>query len=190
MGRIVISENISLDAVVQDPNGEEGFARGGWFSRCTEADRQAWAEMMLTEALDAQALLLGRLSFDFFAHRWASRSGEWADRLRELPKYVVSSTPVDPDAWGKATTVGGDVVFAISALKQQVPGEIVVYASARLVHTLIEHDLTDELRLTVHPFVIGAGARLFAETSATKPMRLTNISGLGEGLAHLTYQPT
>ena len=164
MGKIVISENVTLDGVIQDPTGEEGFGRGGWFGQIGDEDREAWAKVELDEALGAEALLLGRRSYEYFAARWPSRSGEWADRLNSLPKYVVSSTLEDPD-WNNSTVLKGDVVNEVSKLKQEVDGDIVVYASCQLVHTLIEHDLVDELRLMIFPFVLGAGERLFGETS-------------------------
>jgi dihydrofolate reductase len=188
MGKIVISENVSLDGVIQDPTGEEGFRLGGWFAQIGDKDREAWAQVELDEALGAEALLLGRRSYEFFAARWASRSGEWADRLNSLPKYVVSSTLEDPD-WNNSTVLTGDVVNEVSKLKQRVNGDIVVYASGQLAHTLIEHDLVDELRLMIYPFVLGAGERLFGETSDKKPMRLVNTRTVGDGLAFLTYQP-
>ena len=161
MGRIVVSENVTLDGVVQDPTGEEGFSRGGWFGRIGDEDREAWAQVEMGEALGAEALLLGRRTYAFFAARWPSRSGEWAARLNSLPKYVVSSTLVDP-AWTN-TTVLTDVVAEVSKLKQNITGEIAVYASFQLVHTLLGHDLVDELRLMAYPFVLGAGRRLFDE---------------------------
>jgi dihydrofolate reductase len=188
MGRIIISENVSLDGVVQDPNGEEDFARGGWFLQIEDKDREAWAKLMLDEALSAAALLLGRRSDEFFAVRWLSRSGPWADTLNSLPKYVVSSTLQEP-AWSNSTVVKGDVVNEVSTLKQKLVGDIVVYANSRLVHTLIEHDLVDELRLVIYPVVLGGGERLFGHTSNTKPMRLINTRTIGDGLAFLTYQP-
>jgi dihydrofolate reductase len=188
MGKIVISENVSLDGVIQDPTGEEGFRLGGWFAQIGDKDREAWAQVELDEALGTEALLLGRRSYEFFAARWASRSGEWADRLNSLPKYVVSSTLEDPD-WNNSTVLKGDVVNEVSKLKQRVNGDIVVYASGQLVHTLIEHDLVDELRLMIYPFVLGAGERLFGETSDKKPMRLVDARTVGDGLAFLTYQP-
>ena len=147
-----------------------------------------WAEVEFEEALGAEALLLGRRSDEWFAARWPSRSGEWADRLNSLPKYVVSSTLEDP-AWTNATVLKGDVVDEVSKLKQELDGEIVVYASYQLVRTLIEHDLVDELRLMVFPVVLGAGERLFGETSDKKPMRLVDARTVGDGLAFLTYQP-
>jgi dihydrofolate reductase len=187
MGKIIISENVSLDGVVQDPTGEEGFERGGWFPAMGSNDRAAWAEVELDEALGAEALLLGRRSDEFFAARWLSRSGEWADTLNSLPKYVVSSTLQDPK-WSNSTLLKGDVVNEVSKLKQKLVGDIVVYASTQLVHTLIEHDLVDELRLVIYPVVLGAGKRLFGQTSNKKPMRLINTRTIGDGLAFLTYQ--
>ena len=186
MGTIVVSENVSLDGVVQDPTGEEGFRHGGWFDEFLGGDRDAWAEVEFAEALGAEALLLGRGSDEYFGARWSSRSGEWADRLNRLPKYVVSSTLVDP-AWSNSTVLKGDVVGEVATLKQEIAGEIVVYASRPLVRTLMEHDLVDELRLMIFPVVLGAGERLFGETSDKKPMRLLDARTVGAGLAHLTY---
>jgi dihydrofolate reductase len=187
MGKIVVSENVSLDGVAQDPTGEEGFRHGGWFGRIGDKDREAWAKMELDEALGAEALLLGRRSDEWFATRWLSRSGDWADRLNSLPKYVVSSALEEP-RWTSATVLTGDVADAVSKLKQELDGDIVVYASTQLVHTLMEHDLVDELRLTVYPVVLGAGERLFGETSDSRPLRLVSTQTVGAGLAFLTYE--
>ena len=188
MGKIVINENVTLDGVIQDPTGDEGFRLGGWFGQVGNKDREAWAKVELGEALGAEALLLGRRSYELFAARWPSRSGMWADRLNTLPKYVVSSTLEDPD-WNNSTVLKGDVVNAVSKLRQKVNGDIVIYASFQLVHTLLEHDLVDELRLVIYPFVLGAGESLFVETSAKKPMRLVDTRTVGDGLAFLAYQP-
>ena len=188
MGKIVISENVSLDGVIQDPTGEEGFRLGGWFGQVGDKDREEWAKVEFDEALGTEALLLGRRSYEWFAARRASRSGEWADRLNSLPKYVVSSTLADPN-WNNSTVLKGDVVKEVSKLKQRVNGDIVVCASGQLVHTLIEHDLVDELRLMIYPFVLGAGERLFGETSDKKPMRLADTRTVGDNLTFLTYQP-
>jgi dihydrofolate reductase len=188
MGKIVISENVSLDGVIQDPTGEEGFSFGGWFAQIGDKDREAWAQVELDEALGTEALLLGRRSDEWFAARWASRTGEWADRLNSMPKYVVSSTLEEP-RWNNSTVLTGDVVSEISKLKQELDGDIVVYASGQLVHTLIEHDLADELRLMIYPFVAGGGERLFGKTSGKKPLRLVGTRTVGDGLAFLTYQP-
>jgi dihydrofolate reductase len=187
MGKIVVSENVSLDGVAQDPTGEEGFRHGGWFGQIADKDREAWAKMELDEALGAEALLLGRRSDEWFAARWLSRSGDWADRLNSLPKYVVSSTLEEP-RWANATVLRADVADEVSKLKQELDGDIVVYASTQLVHTLMEHDLVDELRLTVYPVVLGAGERLFGETSDSRPLRLVSTQTVGDGLAFLTYE--
>ena len=188
MGKIIISENISLDGVVQDPTGEEGFRHGGWFRQIGGKDREAWAKVLLDEALGAEAMLLGRRSHEFFAARWPSRSGDYADRLNSMPKYVVSSTLEEPK-WTNATVLKADVVSEVSKLKEELAGDIVVYGSTQLLHTLMAHDLADELRLMIYPVVVGAGERLFGETSDTKPMRLINTQTVGDGLAFLTYRP-
>ena len=188
MGKIVITTNASLDGVVQDPDGEEGFRLGGWFGQFGGKDLEQWAEVETDEALRAEALLLGRRSEEWFATRWASRTGEWADRLNNMPKYVVSSTLQEP-RWGNSTILKGDVVDEVSKLKQQIAGEILVYASYQLERALIEHDLVDELRLVVFPVVLGAGERLFGPTGDKKPMRLVSAQTIGDGLAFLTYQP-
>ena len=187
MGTIVISENVSLDGVIEDPTGEEGFRHGGWGVQMGDDDRAAWAKFFTDEALGADALLLGRRSYEFFGARFPSRTGAWADRLNSMPKYVVSSTLVDPD-WTNSTVLVGEVVEAVSKLKRELDGEIVVYASRLLVGTLIEHDLVDELRVVVFPVVLGAGQRLFGETRERKPMRLVDTRSIGDGLAHLTYE--
>ena len=188
MGKIIISTNVSLDGVVQDPDGEEGFRLGGWFGQFGGKDLEAWAKVELEEVLGAEALLLGRRSDEWFASRWLSRSGEFADRLNSLPKYVVSSTLEEPK-WNNSTVLKGDVVNEVSKLKQELDGDILVYASYQLGRALIEHDLIDELRLVVFPVVLGAGERLFGETSDKKPMRLVHARTVGDGLAFLTYQP-
>jgi dihydrofolate reductase len=187
MGKIVISQNVSLDGVVEDPTGEEGFRHGGWFEQFMGQDRAAWAAVEFSEAQRAEALLLGRRTDAYFGTRWSSATGEWADRLNSLPKYVVSSTLEEPK-WTNVTIVKGDVVSEVAELKRQIPGEIVVYASRRLVHTLMEHDLVDELRLIVFPVVLGAGERLFGERSNKTPLRLSGVKPIGDGLVHLTYE--
>ena len=188
MGKIVISTNVSLDGVVQDPDGKEGFKLGGWFTQFGGKDLEAWSKVLLDEALRTEALLLGRRSDEWFAARWVGRDGEWADRLNSLPKYVVSSTLEHP-RWGNGTVVTGDVVDEVAKLKQELDGDIVVYASYQLGRTLIENDLVDELRLFVFPVVLGAGERLFGETSDLKPLRLVDAKTIGAGLTFLTYEP-
>jgi len=186
MGTIVVSENVSLDGVVQDPAGDEGFRVGGWVGLIKDSPQLN--KLAVDEALGAEALLLGRRSYEWFAARWPSRSGELADRLNSLPKYVVSSTLEAPD-WNNSTVLKGDVVNEVSKLKRELDGEIVVPASFRLLRTLLEHDLVDELRLRIFPVVLGAGERLFGETSDNKPMRLLDTQTVEGGIAYLTYQP-
>jgi dihydrofolate reductase len=189
MGKIVMSgpQNVSLDGVVQDPDGQEGFKLGGWFVEFGGVDLEAWNKVALGEALGAEAWLLGRHSYEFFGTRWRSRTGELADRLNDIPKYVVSSTLVDPD-WNNSRVLTGDVVTEVSTLKHELDGEIVVPASYQLGRTLMEHDLVDELRLVVFPVVLGAGERFFGKTNDTKPLRLVNTQTIGDGLAFLTYE--
>jgi dihydrofolate reductase len=185
MGKIVISENVTLDGVVQDPAGDEGFRLGGWVGLIK--DRPQIGKLALDEALGTEALLLGRRSYEWLAARWPSRSGELADRLNSLPKYVVSSTLEDPD-WNNSTVLKGDVVDEVSRLKRDVNGDIVVYASFHLLRTLMEHDLVDELRLKIYPVVLGAGERLFGETSDKKPMRLVDAQTVEGDIVFLTYE--
>ncbi len=189
MGKIVISgpQNISLDGVVQDPDGQEGFRLGGWFGQFGGKDLEEWNEVALDEALRAEAWLLGRRSYEFFGVRWRPRSGELADRLNSIPKYVVSSTLEAPE-WNNSTVLKGDVVTEVSNLKRRLNGEIVVPASYQLGRTLLEHDLVDELRLVVFPVILGAGERLIGETNDSKPMRLVNTRTIGDGLVFLSYE--
>jgi dihydrofolate reductase len=186
MGKIVVSENVTLDGVVQDPAAAEGFGRGGWVGRVGERGREEAAKVLLDDALRAEAQLFGRRTYEFLAARWPSRSGELADRLNEMPKYVVSSTLEDPD-WNNSTVIAGDVMHEVSKLKQELDGEIVVAGSIRLVRTLLENDLVDELRLMIYPVVLGAGARLFGETSKQRPVRLVETRTVAD-LAYLTYE--
>ena len=185
MGKIVVSDNVSLDGVVQDPAGDEGFRVGGWVGLIK--NRPGLTKLALDEALGTEALLLGRRSYEWFAARWPSRSGELADRLNSLPKYVVSSTLENPE-WNNSAVLKGDVLNEVSRLKHELEGEIVVPASFQLVHTLLEHDLVDELRLKVFPVVLGAGERLFGETSDKKAMRLVDTQTVEGDVVFLTYE--
>ncbi len=190
MGKIVISENVSLDGVIEDPTGEDPAGRGNWFSLISDGDRAAWAKVEIEEAMAADALLMGRRSYDWFVARgWAARTDAWADRLSSLPKYVVSSSPLDGPGWSNSTVLGGDVVKEVGDLTRQLDGDIVVYGSGRLAHALLEHDLVDELRLITYPFVVGAGERLFGATSTVKPLRLVDTRTIGDSLAFHTYRP-
>jgi dihydrofolate reductase len=187
VGKIVISTNASIDGIVQDPDGKEGFRLGGWFLQSGGDDLKEWGKVEFEEALGTEALLLGRRSDEWFATRWASRTDEWANRLNSLPKYVVSSTLEEPK-WTNATVLKGDIVTEVSKLKRELTGDIVVYASYQLGRTLMEHDLVDELRLFVYPLVLGAGERLFGEISDKKPMRLVRAQAVGDGLVFFTYE--
>jgi dihydrofolate reductase len=187
MGRIVVTEFVSLDGVIEDPGGSEDFEHGGWsfeFERGEEGDK-----FKLDEALEADALLLGRVTYEGFAEAWPSRSGEFADKFNEMPKYVVSST-LEEAGWSNSTVLDGDVADAVSKLRQDGPdGDVVVHGSAQLVQTLLEHDLVDELRLMVFPVVLGSGKRLFGETSGKKPLELADSKMVGDGVAILVYRP-
>ena len=189
MGKIVMSgpQNVSLDGVVQDPDGEEGFRLGGWFVQFGGRDLEDWNKVALEEALRAEAWLLGRRSYEFFGARWRPRNGELADRLNSMPKYVVSSTLEDLE-WSNSTLLKGDVATQVSKLKLELDAEIVVPASYQLARTLIAHDLVDELRLVVFPVVLGDGERLFDGTSEKKPMRLVDTKTIGDGLVFVTYE--
>jgi dihydrofolate reductase len=185
MGKIVVSENVSLDGVVQDPTGEEGFRHGGWFGQIK--DRPEVGKLALDEALSVDALLLGRRSYEFFAARWPSRSGELAYRLNSLPKYAVSSTLEDPD-WNNSTVLKGEALSEVSKLEQGYTGTSSSLPAFQIVHVLMEHNLVDELRLKVFPIVLGAGERLFRETSDKKAMRLVDSRTIDDGVAFLTYE--
>ena len=186
MGKIVVSENVSLDGVVQDPAGDEGFRAGGWVGLIKDSPQLG--KLALDDALGAEAFLLGRRSYTWFAARWPSRSGALADRLNSLPKYVVSST-LEEAGWNNSTVLNGDVLTGVTKLAQELNGDIVVPGSFQLVHTLMEHDLVDELRLKIFPVVLGAGQRLFGETSDTKPMRLLHTQTVEGDVTYAIYQP-
>jgi dihydrofolate reductase len=186
MGRIVVTEFVSLDGVMEDPGGAEDFEHGGWsfeFSRGDEGDK-----FKLDEALGSEALLLGRVTYEGFADAWPSREGEFADKFNDMPKYVVSSTLEEPE-WNNSTVIKDDLAAEVSKLKQDLDGDIVVHGSAQLVQALIENDLVDELRLMVFPVVLGSGKRLFGDTSDKKPLRLTDSKMVGDGVAILVYEP-
>jgi dihydrofolate reductase len=185
MGRIVVTEFVSLDGVMEDPGGSERSKHGGWsfqFDRGAEGD-----QFKLDEALGAEALLLGRVTYEGFAEAWPSRSGEFADKFNDMPKYVVSST-LDEPKWNNSTVLKGDVVEAVANLRRSAGGDVVVHGSARLAQTLLEHDLVDELRLMVFPVVLGSGKRLFGDTSGKKTLRLVDSRTVGGGVAILVYR--
>jgi dihydrofolate reductase len=186
MARIVVTEFISLDGVVEDPGGSEDFKHSGWsfeIERGDEGDK-----FKLDETMASEALLLGRVTYEGFAKAWPTRDGEFADKFNSMPKYVVSSTLEDPD-WTNSTVLKGDVAEEVGKLKGELDGDVVVHGSAQLVQTLLEHDLVDELRLMVFPVVLGAGKRLFGETSDKKPLRLVDSKVVGDGVAIQVYAP-
>jgi dihydrofolate reductase len=186
MARIVVSQNITLDGVVQDPTGDEGFRLGGWFTESMNGDYEAWAQAGLEEALNAEAFLVGRRSDEYFGTRWNTRTGVWADRLNSIPKYVVSSTLVDP-VWVNSTVIGGDVAADVARLKRDLAGDIIVAGSRQLARAMFEHGLVDELRLIVFPVVLGEGERLFGGTDDGLRLRRRDARAIGAGLAHVTY---
>ena len=186
MARIVVTEFVSLDGVVEDPGGSEDFKFGGWsfeFDRGAEGN-----QFKLDETRNSAALLLGRTTYEGFADAWPSREGEFADIFNSLPKYVVSSTLKDPE-WTNTTVLDGDVVEAVSKLREGSDGDIVVHGSAQLAQTLVEHDLVDELRLMVFPVVLGTGKRLFGDPGDKKTLKLVDSKVVGDDVVILTYAP-
>jgi dihydrofolate reductase len=188
VGRIVVTEFMSLDGVVEAPGGGEGFKHGGWsfeISRGEEGDK-----FKLDETMSSEALLLGRVTYEGFAKAWPSRTDEFgfANKFNSMPKYVISSTLDDPE-WNNSTVLKGDVVDEVTKLKQEQDGDIVVHGSPQLVQTLIENDLVDEYRLMVFPVVLGSGKRLFGETTDKKSLRLVDSKVVGDGVSILVYQP-
>jgi dihydrofolate reductase len=185
VGRIVVTEYISIDGVVEAPSGTESFERVGWtdaFSRGPEGD-----QFKLDETMASDALLLGRITYDGFAPVWPHFEGEFADKFNSMPKYVVSSTLENP-TWNNTTVLRGDAVEEVTKLKQSYDGDVVVHGSPQLAQTLFEHDLVDALHLQVYPVIVGAGKRLFAETSATKRLRLAEARTVGDGVHILMYE--
>ena len=186
VGRIVVTEFVSLDGVVEDPGGAEGFKHGGWSFEIDRGDEGN--KFKLDETMSSDALLLGRVTYEGFAEAWPSREGEFADKFNTMPKYVVSSTLKNPE-WNNSTVLDGDVAEAVAKLKQEQDGDIVVHGSPQLVQTLVENDLVDELRLMVYPVVLGTGKRLFGATTDKKTLRLVDSKIVGDGVAILVYQP-
>jgi dihydrofolate reductase len=184
MAKIVVTEFISIDGVIEDPAGNEGFKHGGWsfeFSRGDEGEAFKFDETRQTEAL-----LLGRATYEGFAEAWPTRTGEFADIFNNMPKYVVSST-LDEPTWNNSTVIEGDLVQAVSDLKRKLEGDIVVHGSAHLVQFLLENDLVDELRLMVFPVVVGSGKTLFGSTTDKKSMSLVECKTVGDGVTILVY---
>ena len=186
MGRIVVTEFISLDGVIEDPGGSESFRHGGWSFAMSAGEEGP--QFKLDETRESDALLLGRVTYEGFAEAWPSRDGEFADKFNSMPKYVVSSTLAKAD-WNNSTVLRGDLAEEVTKLKQEYDGDIVVHGSASLARALLEHDLVDELRLMVFPVVLGDGLRLFGETSDKKTLQLADSKVAGGGVLILTYRP-
>jgi dihydrofolate reductase len=185
MARIVVTEFVSLDGVMEDPGGAEDFEHGGW---TFEIERGDGDRFKMEETRESDALLLGRVTYEGFAAAWPSREGAFADKFNGMPKYVVSSTLEDPE-WSNTTVLDGDVVEEVSKLRRETPGDIVVHGSAQLVQTLLEAELVDELRLMVFPVLLGSGRRLFGSTDGKRRMRLADSKTVGDGVAILIYEP-
>jgi dihydrofolate reductase len=186
VGRIAVTEFVSLDGVIEAPGGGEEYRHGGW---TFEIDRgEEGNRFKLDETLASDALLLGRRTYEGFAAAWPSRDDEFANKLNGMPKYVVSSTLQNP-AWNNSTVLRGDPAESVAQLRREFDGELVVHGSAQLVHALIENDLVDELRLMVFPVVLGSGKRLFGDTSDKKALKLADSKTVGDGVAILVYRP-
>jgi dihydrofolate reductase len=190
MGRIVVSEFVSLDGVMEDPGGSEGTKHAGWtfrFNRGPEGDK-----FKLDEVRDAEALLLGRVTYAGFAQAWPTIEDPvgFAVKMNAMPKYVVSATLEDDEAtWHNSTVIRGDVVDELRQLKGRLTGDLLVNGSAALVRMLAEQDLVDEYRLMVFPIVLGSGKRLFEDLSASPTLSLVDTQTVGEGIVILTYRP-
>ena len=187
MGRIVVTEFVSLDGVMEDPGGSENFKHGGW---TFEIDRGEGDAFKLEETMATDALLLGRVTYEGFAEAWPSRDGEFADKFNSMPKHVVSSTLERPE-WSNSSVLEGDLATGVAKLKEQYDRDVVVHGSGSLVRALLEDDLVDELRLMVFPVVLGSGMRLFGETAERKRLQLVDTRTVGDGVLILTYaRPT
>jgi dihydrofolate reductase len=186
VGKLIVTEFVSVDGVMEDPGGSESFEHGGWsfqYSRGEEGDK-----FKLDEALSSEALLLGRVTYEGFAEAWPSRSGEFADKFNGMPKYVVSSTLRDPE-WSNSTLLDGDLGEQVSKLVDELDGEIVVHGSATLVQGLTERGLVDEYRLMVFPVILGSGRRLFGDSGERVGLRLVDSMPVGpDGVVVLTYE--
>lgn len=186
MGKVVVTEFVSLDGVMEDPGGSEDFKHGGWsfeIARGDEGDR-----FKMDEVIESEALLLGRVTYEGFAEAWPSRTGEFADKFNNMPKYVVSSTIREPE-WNNSTVLSGDLTAEVTKLRQELDGDIVVHGSAQLVQELAERDLVDECRLMVFPVLLGSGKRLFGESGEKRTLRLADSRPVGpDGVVILTYE--
>jgi dihydrofolate reductase len=186
MGKIVVTEFVSLDGVIQAPGGGEEYKHAGWTFEISRGDEGE--KFKLDETMGSEALLLGRVTYEGFAAAWPKMKNDFADKFNNMPKYVVSSTLEDPE-WTNTTVLSGDLVEEVTALRERLDGDIVVHGSAQLVQALIEHDLVDELRIMQFPVILGSGKRLFGETSDKHALKLADCKVVGDGVAILTYTP-
>src|SRR5438132_4541287 len=183
MAKIIVTEFVSLDGVMEDPGGAETYEHGGW---TFEIERGEGDKFKLDETLETDALLLGRVTYEGFAEAWPSREGEFADKFNNMPKYVVSSTLESP-SWSNSTVLRGDLEQDVAKLKREVGGQIVVHGSGQLARGLLERDLLDELRLMVFPVILGSGKRLFGDSGGKKRLRLADSKPVGDGINLLVY---
>ena len=186
MSKVVVSEFVTLDGVMEAPGGEPGHPHSGWVFDFM-GDEQL--QYKLQEVLEAESLLIGRVTYESFAGAWPERSGEFADKMNAMPKYVVSTTLKDPK-WNNTTVIGGNVVGEIRRLQQHAGGPILVGGSRTLVQTLMEHDLVDEWRLMIFPVVLGSGRRLFPESRSKTVLRLVDTKPFASGVVVHTYHLT
>jgi dihydrofolate reductase len=187
MGRIVVTEFVSLDGVMEDPGGSEHSKHGGWTFKFNRGDDGN--KFKIDETLNAEAQLLGRVTYEGFAEAWPQRSGDpFSGKFNSMPKYVVSQT-LKKAEWNNSTILSGNVVEEVKKLKQRLKGDILVSGSARLVQTLIANDLVDQLNLMVFPVILGSGKRLFGDTKDLKTLRLKESRTVGDGVAIMVYQP-
>jgi dihydrofolate reductase len=184
MGRIVVTEFLSLDGVMEDPGGSESFKHGGWTFEISTGDDGL--QFKVDETMNSDAMLLGRVTYEGFAEAWPEREGEFAERFNTMPKYVVSSTLREP-TWTNTTVLNSDLPSAVTRVREENGGDVVVHGSAQLVQGLLEADLVDELRLMVFPVVLGSGKRLFGAADDKKRLKLTDTKVVGDGVAILTY---
>ncbi len=186
MRKIIASEFITLDGIMEDPGGAEKFERGGWafqFERGPEGDK-----FKLDEVMDSEALLLGRVTYEGFASAWPSRTGEFADKMNGMAKYVVSTTLQEP-TWNNTRVIKQNIAEEVARLKSIPGADILIAGSGKLVNTLMQHDLIDEYRLMVYPVILGTGKRLFNQTSDQRALKLVEVNAVGAGILILTYHP-
>jgi dihydrofolate reductase len=185
MGKIVVSQFVSVDGVIEDPVGMEGLGRGAWTSRFDSGPEGE--KLKIDEMVGSEALLLGRTTYDGYVAAWPSRGGEYADKINSMPKYVVSTTLESPK-WDNTTVIGGDVAAEVARLKQETEGDILVHGSAQLTHALMEHELIDRWDLMTFPIVVGAGKRCFGDPGQAAVLRLVRCEAVGDGVTILSYE--